>query len=108
MEAGALNKLQCDLCNGTEFTKTDEYFVCDFCRTKYSTEQAKKMMIEGTVEVAGTVQVDRANETANLITLAESSLASGNPSNAFDYANRALEIDVDNSQAWACKAKAAG
>jgi hypothetical protein len=103
-----LDKLQCELCNGTEFTKTDEYFVCDFCRTKYSTEQAKKMMIEGTVEVAGTVQVDRGNETANLITLAKSALAGGNPSEAFDYANRALEIDVDNSEAWAFKAKAAG
>ena len=103
-----MDKLQCELCNGTEFTKTDEYFVCDFCRTKYSTAQAKKMMIEGTVEVAGTVQVDRGNEVANLITLAKSALAGGNSSEAFAYANRALEIEVDNSQAWAYKAKAAG
>lgn len=103
-----MDKLQCELCNGTEFTKTDEYFVCDFCRTKYSTEQAKKMMIEGTVEVAGTVQVDRGNETANLMALAKSALAGGNSSDALGYANRALEIDVDNSQAWAYKAKAAG
>ena len=103
-----MDKLQCELCNGTEFTKIDEYFVCDFCRTKYSTVQAKKMMIEGTVEVAGTIQVDRGNETANLITLAKSALAGGNSSEAFDYANRALEIDVDNSQAWAYRAKAAG
>ena len=103
-----MDKLQCELCNGTEFTKTDEYFVCDFCRTKYSTAQARKMMIEGTVEVAGTVQVDRGNEVANLITLAESALAGGNASEALNYANRALEIDVDNSQAWAFRAKAAG
>jgi hypothetical protein len=103
-----LNKLQCELCNGTEFTKTDEYFVCDFCRAKYSTEQAKKMMIEGTVEVAGTVQVDRGNEVANLMTLANSALAGGNATDAFEYANRALEIDVDNWQAWACRAKATG
>ncbi len=103
-----MEKLQCELCNGTDFTKNDEYFVCDFCRAKYSTEQAKKMMIEGIVEVAGTVQVDRGNETANLITLAESALAGGNATNAFDYANRALEIDVDNWQAWAIKGKAAG
>ena len=66
------------------------------------------MMIEGTVEVAGTVQVDRGSETANLISLADSALEGGNPEEAYSYANRALEIDVNNWQAWAYKAKAAG
>ena len=103
-----MDRLQCELCNGTEFTKIDDYFVCDYCRTKYSPEQAKKMMIEGTVEVAGTVQVDRGNETANLLTLSQSALAGGNAGEAFDYANRALEIDVENVQAWVYRAKAAG
>ena len=59
-----MKKLQCELCNGTDFTKDGDYFVCDYCRAKYSTQQAQKMIIEGTVEVAGTVQVDRRSETA--------------------------------------------
>ncbi len=33
-------------------------FVCQFFGMKYSVEEAKKMMIEGTVDVQGTVQVD--------------------------------------------------
>jgi len=34
-------------------------FVCQHCGTKYSVEEAKKLMIEGTVDVQGTVKVDR-------------------------------------------------
>lgn len=65
-------------------------------------------MIEGIVEVTGTIQVDHDHEITNLISLAKSALDGGNPSEALGYANRALEIDVDNWQAWAYKAKAVG
>lgn len=104
---GGLRRLQCDLCNGTEFTKEEEFFVCDFCRTKYSPETARKMMIQGTVEVAGTVQVDRASEVANLVLLSKTALAHGSAEESFDYANRALTIDSTNWEAWRCKADAA-
>ena len=78
-------KLQCELCNGTEFTKAEEFFVCDFCRAKYTTAQAKTM-IEGIVEVTGTVQVDRGNEISNLLALAKSALDAGNPGEGYNYA----------------------
>ena len=103
-----MKKLQCELCNGTDFTKDGDYFVCDYCRAKYSTQQAQKMIIEGTVDVAGTVQVDRRNDVANLILLAKSALEGSNANEAYEYANRALEIDPNNWEAWACKGKAAG
>ena len=38
--------------------KQDGAFVCQNCGMKYSVEEAKKMMIEGTVDVQGTVKVD--------------------------------------------------
>ena len=39
--------------------KQDGYFICQFCGCKYTVEEAKKMMIEGTVDVTGsTVKVD--------------------------------------------------
>lgn len=40
--------------------KQDGVFVCQSCGMKYSVEEAKKMMIEGTVDVQGTVKVDNA------------------------------------------------
>lgn len=53
-----MKKLVCEMCGGTELLKKDGVFVCQSCGTQYSVEEAKKMMIEGTVDVEGTVKVD--------------------------------------------------
>ena len=54
-----MNRLTCEMCNSTDVVKQDGFFVCQSCGTKYSVEEAKKMMIEGTVDVSGsTVKVD--------------------------------------------------
>lgn len=53
-----MKQLTCEMCGGTDLMKQDGAFVCQNCGMKYSVEEAKKMMIEGTVDVQGTVQVD--------------------------------------------------
>lgn len=53
-----MKQLTCEMCGSTDLMKQDGVFVCRFCGCKYSVEEAKKMMIEGTVNVAGTVKVD--------------------------------------------------
>ena len=53
-----MNRLTCEMCNGTDILKQDGFYVCQSCGTKYTIEEAKKMMIEGTVDVQGTVKVD--------------------------------------------------
>ena len=53
-----MKQLACEMCGGTDLIKQDGVFVCQNCGMKYSVEDAKKMMIEGTVDVKGTVQVD--------------------------------------------------
>ena len=53
-----MNQLTCEMCGGTDLIKQDGVFVCQNCGMKYSVEEAKKMMIEGTVDVQGTVKVD--------------------------------------------------
>ena len=98
-----MKKLTCELCGSSEFTKNSEgFFVCDFCRTKYTPEQAQKMVVEGSVTV------DRSSEATRLIVLAEESLKHQNPSEAYDYASRALEINPESGPAWLCKGRAAG
>ena len=69
-----MKQLTCEMCGSTELVKQDGYFVCQTCGTKYSVEEAKKMMIEGTVEVEGTVKVDSSDELKNLYILARRSL----------------------------------
>ncbi len=56
-----MNKMKCELCGSTDFMKEDGVFACQYCGTKYSPEEAKKMMIEGTVDVQGTVKVDNSS-----------------------------------------------
>lgn len=46
------------MCGGTDLIKQDGVFVCQYCGTKYSVEEARKMMIDGTVDVQGTVKID--------------------------------------------------
>ncbi len=53
-----MKALICEMCGGADFVKKDGVFVCQFCGVKYSAEEAKKLMIEGTVDVKGTVKVD--------------------------------------------------
>ena len=51
-----MKQLTCEMCGSTDLLKQEGVFVCQTCGTKYSVEEAKKMMIEGTVQVEGTVK----------------------------------------------------
>ena len=41
-----MKKIVCELCEGTEFTKENGMFVCHGCGTRYSAEEARRMMRE--------------------------------------------------------------
>jgi len=94
------------MCGSTNLLKQDGVFVCQSCGTKYSVEEAKKMMLEGTVNVKGTIKVDKSDEFQNLLKLAQAAIDSVNGEEAYAYANRALEADPENAQAWLLKMKA--
>ena len=53
-----MKQLTCEMCGSTDLMKDGGVFVCQTCGCKYSVEEARKMMVEGTVDVRGTVQVD--------------------------------------------------
>lgn len=54
-----MKQLICEMCGSADLMKQDGVFVCQSCGCKYSVEEARKMMIEGTVDVSGsTVKVD--------------------------------------------------
>ena len=56
-----MKRLACEMCGGTDIVKQDGLFVCQVCGCKYTLEEARKMMVEGTVEVQGTVQIDNSS-----------------------------------------------
>lgn len=94
-----MKKLVCELCGDINLVKTDGLFVCQSCGCKYTIEEARKMMIDGTVDVTGTVKVDRSSEIENILKNADTTFGDGNYKEAFDLYSQTLNIDPDNPHA---------
>lgn len=92
-----MKALTCEMCGSTNLIKKDGVFVCQSCGTQYSVEEAKKMMVEGTVDVKGTVKVDTSDELKNLYELARRAKDSDNSENAAKYYDMIL---VKDPQSW--------
>ena len=104
-----MKQLTCEMCGGTDFIKQDGVFVCQSCGIKYTVEEARKIMIEGTVDVSGsTVKVDNTHLISNYIEMARNAYGSGNQAEAESYCNKIIEIEPTNYTAWMIKGKAAG
>lgn len=46
-----MKSMTCEMCGNNDLIKQDGYFVCQYCGTKYTVEEAKKLMVEGTVKI---------------------------------------------------------
>ena len=103
-----MKRLTCEMCGSTDLVKDGGVFVCQVCGCKYTLEEARKMMVEGTVEVTGTVKVDNTASIANYLKMAQNALESNNNEEAESYANKIIELDPQNSAAWEIKGEAAG
>jgi len=104
-----MKPLTCEMCGSNDVLKQDGLFICQICGTKYSVEEAKKMMIEGTVDVSGsTVRIDNSASAQNYLMMAESAYSAKNNAEAEMYCNKVIEIEPKNHSAWFLKGKAAG
>lgn len=103
-----MNRLTCEMCGSNDLVKQDGVFMCQNCGCKYSTEEAKKMMVEGTIKVTGTVKIDNSGDLENWLQIASLSLEAKDYANALEYADKALVIECKNYRAWEIKAKCIG
>lgn len=87
-----MKQLTCEMCGSTDLLKQDGVFVCQTCGTKYSVEEAKKMM-GGVVEVTGTVRVDTTSKLSNLYEIARRSRDDNNTEKAAQYYDMILQED---------------
>ena len=46
-----MKKMVCEMCGSNNIIKQDGLYVCQYCGTKYSLEEAKKLFVEGTVQI---------------------------------------------------------
>lgn len=83
-----MKAIVCEMCGSHDVVKQDGLYVCQTCGTKYSVEDAKKLMveIEGPVDVSGsTVKVDDSESTEKILQLARRAASEGNSGNAAKY-----------------------
>lgn len=104
-----MKALVCELCNSNDIVKQDGFFVCQHCGTKYSLEEARKMILEinGPVEVKGTVTVDNSAQVENFLSMVKNAYESRDIDGVMKYTDKVLEIDPANYEAWVYRAKMA-
>lgn len=51
--------IKCEICGSNDLVKKDGYYVCQYCNTKYSLEDAKKLIVEGTVKIDNSEQIEK-------------------------------------------------
>lgn len=73
------------MCGSNDLLKQDGVFVCQTCGTKYSVEEARKMMVEGTVAITGSVKVDVSEKVQNLYVMARRARDENNAELASKY-----------------------
>ena len=68
---------RCEMCGSSELLKTEDLYACKNCGTKYTLENAKKLLIEVDesdkinnlkIELKNTVDINRKKELMDLIT----------------------------------------
>lgn len=100
-----MKRMTCEMCGSTNLVKKEGLFECQDCGTKYSVEEAKKMMVEvdGTVEVTGTVKVDSSNQLDNLLKNIETLYDDGKYEEVYKKCDEILVIDPENPKAMLYK-----
>lgn len=94
-----MKQLTCEMCGGTDLIKQDGVFVCQNCGMKYSVEEAKKMMIEGTVDVQGTVKVDNSAFVEKYLNNARRALSKDDWEEVEKYYNMVEQNAANNMEA---------
>ena len=94
-----MKQLICEMCASSDLVKQDGFFVCQVCGAKYSVEEAKKMMIEGTVEVQGTVKVDNSALVEKYLTNARRAYEKEDWEEVEKYYNMVEQNDPSNIEA---------
>lgn len=95
-----MNALLCEMCTSNNVIKQDGYYVCQNCGTKYSVEEARKIMIEGVVDVSGsTVKVDNSDFVEKCLQNARRAKQKEDWSEMEKYYNLAEQNDPQNIEA---------
>ena len=84
-----MQAMVCEMCHSNDLVKQDGLYVCQHCGTKYTVEEARKLL--------GTVKIDKTEETEKLLILARRAREDNNSENAEKYYGMVLQEDPNHT-----------
>lgn len=90
-----MKALVCEMCSSQDLVKQDGLYVCQSCGTKYTAEDAKKLL----VEVSGSVKIDTKDLVANHLTNARTARSMGDWAGVEQNYNFVLQHLPSNTEA---------
>ena len=95
-----MNQLTCEMCQSTDLIKQNGVFVCQNCGTKYSVEDARKMMNGSSAAVVPETTVNKSNiELTTLYSLARRARSNNDIEGAANYYEQIIVKDPDSWEA---------
>lgn len=88
-----MKAIVCEMCGSQDLVKQDGVYVCQNCGTKYSVEEAKKLMTDGVVKI------DNSDKLNNLYQVARRAKSENNTETAAEYYNLILQEDPNSWEA---------
>ena len=85
-----MKAIVCEMCNSNDIVKEDGIYVCKSCGTKYSLEEAKKLMVE----------IDNSKKMNNLYERARKSIEVDDLEHAAEYYKQILDENPDDWEAY--------
>ena len=96
----SMKPLKCEICGSSELTKKDGMFVCDYCGTKYTVEEAKKML-EGKIDISGsTIKIDSSDRIRAKMQLAMDAYRDRDYGKASSFLDEITRETPDVPDAW--------
>lgn len=94
----SLVNVKCPNCGAAiQLDSSREEGFCSYCGSKVLVQEA-----------INKVKIDKSGDIQNFLNLSKASIEANNGQEAYDYANKALEVDAQNAEAWYLKMRAVG
>lgn len=90
-----MKAIVCEMCGSQDMVKQDGVYVCQNCGTKYSPDDAKKLM----VEISGSISVDNSKKVENYYQLARQAREANNKEDAAKYYDLIRQESPDDWEA---------
>ena len=100
-----MKAIVCEMCSSRDFAKQDGFYICQKCGMKYSSEEARKLMVDvpedeaAPVDCGSAAQSEGSAELSNFLTIARRAKDEGNSERAEKYYDLVLQLDPNNWEA---------